>query len=87
MTADKTELVRRLNRVEGQIRGISRMLEEEQSCTDVLMQVAAAKAALHQVGVLILENHAEVCLARALSDSSPQQAAHEIAAILKKFLN
>ena len=67
MAADKAALLRRLRRVEGQIRGITKMVEREQSCTDILTQVAAAKAALHQAGVLILEHHAQTCLAEALA--------------------
>jgi DNA-binding FrmR family transcriptional regulator len=85
-TNQKANLLRRLKRVEGQVRGIGRMVDEEQTCTDILMQVAAAKAALHQVGVLILENHAEACMARALEEGDPQEAAREIAKVLKKFL-
>ncbi len=86
-TNEKADLLRRLRRVEGQIRGIGRMVEEEQLCTDILMQVAAAKAALHQVGVLILENHATLCMARGLSEGEPEEAAREIAQVLKKFFS
>lgn len=85
-TNEKADLLRRLKRIEGQVRGIGRMVEEEQTCTDILMQVAAAKAALHQVGVLILENHSKVCMTRALAEGNPEEAAQEIAKVLKRFL-
>lgn len=86
MSTEKADLLRRLSRVEGQIRGIARMVEEEQVCTDILMQVAAAKAALHQVGVLILENHTHICLTQGLAEGNPQEAAKEVARALKKFI-
>ncbi len=57
--------LRRLNRVEGQIRGIRRMVEEERYCADILSQIAAAQEALRAVGRELLRNHLRHCVARA----------------------
>ncbi len=57
--------LRRLNRVEGQIRGIRRMVEDERYCADILSQIAAAQEALRAVGRELLRNHLRHCVARA----------------------
>ncbi|MGH7903627.1 MAG: metal-sensitive transcriptional regulator [Candidatus Dormibacteraceae bacterium] len=59
---DKEALLRRLNRIEGQVRGVARMVEEDQYCIDVLTQIAAVKAAIDQVGMLLLEDHIKGCV-------------------------
>lgn len=58
----KESLVKRLNRVEGQVRGIRGMIERDVYCNDVLIQIAAAQAALDSVSKLVLENHIRGCL-------------------------
>ena len=59
---DKATLVRRLSRIEGQVRGIARMIEREEYCVDILQQTAALRAALDSVGILILEDHVRGCV-------------------------
>lgn len=61
----KKELVDRLKRIEGQIRGVIRMIEDERNCDEILTQVASLKAALNKIGVLILENHLKICVNKA----------------------
>ncbi|MDF2542090.1 MAG: CsoR family transcriptional regulator [Herbinix sp.] len=58
----KSSLITRLNRVEGQVRGIKGMIEKDQYCDDVLNQIAAAQAALNSISKLVLENHIRGCL-------------------------
>lgn len=60
--ATKSNLVSRLNRVEGQIRGIKGMIEKDTYCDDVLNQIAAAQSALNSVGRLLLEGHMKSCV-------------------------
>ncbi|MFA5524165.1 MAG: metal-sensitive transcriptional regulator [Tissierellales bacterium] len=55
-------VLKRLRRIEGQIKGIQRMVNEEKYCGDILIQVAAARAALNKVGGIILESHMKDCL-------------------------
>ena len=59
---DKEALLARLARIEGQVRGVSRMVNEDQYCIDVLTQINAVKAAIDQVGLLLLEDHIKGCV-------------------------
>ena len=61
-TASKDQLLGRLSRVEGQIRGISKMVEDDRYCTDVLAQITAARNALDKVALGLLDGHARHCL-------------------------
>jgi DNA-binding FrmR family transcriptional regulator len=72
----KTEALARLKKVEGQVRGIQRMIEERRYCIDVVMQLTAAEAALHKVAESILKNHLETCVLSAFrsDDEKDRQA-------------
>lgn len=61
-SATKDQLLTRLRRVEGQVRGISRMVEEDRYCIDVLTQIAAVQAALDKVALGLLDDHAHHCV-------------------------
>ncbi len=61
---DRRAISNRLKRIEGQVRGIQRMVDEGQNCADVLDQISAARTALHNAGVMILAGHANECLLR-----------------------
>ncbi|MEX0684284.1 MAG: metal-sensitive transcriptional regulator [Dehalococcoidia bacterium] len=76
-------LLARLRRVEGQIRGIQRMLEEDRVCEDIVTQLMAARSSLDQVGVRLLEHHVERCLC---SDETPEQAARNMQQALKLWM-
>ena len=67
----KDALVKRLHRIEGQVRGIERMIEEDRYCIDVLTQVAAVKTALEGVAAKLLEDHVTHCVAEALASGVP----------------
>ena len=60
--AEYKDLMHRLNRVEGQIRGIKKMLEEDAYCTDILVQVAAANSALNSFNKVLIANHINTCV-------------------------
>ena len=62
-TATKPDLLKRLNRIEGQVRGVSKMVNGDKYCIDVLTQISAARAALEKVALELLRNHARHCLA------------------------
>lgn len=64
--------VRRLRRIEGQVRGIARMIEEDRYCVDVLQQVHAVKAALLKVESEVLKNHAASCVEDAIQSGDPE---------------
>lgn len=66
-------LLTRLNRVEGQIRGIRRMLQEPRPCVEVLQQLAAAEAALNRISLAIFRHHVDHCIADALEKGEPER--------------
>ena len=61
-TASKDQLLNRLSRVEGQVRGVRKMVEEDRYCIDVLTQVSAVQAALDKIALGLLDGHARVCM-------------------------
>jgi DNA-binding FrmR family transcriptional regulator len=71
-TADKGKLLNRLSRIEGQVRGVSRMVEEERYCIDVLTQIGAIEAALDRVALALIDDHTRNCIAGA---DGPERAA------------
>lgn len=66
--ANKDELLKRLRRAEGQVRGIHRMIEDDTYCIDVLTQVSAATKALESVALALLEDHLSHCVAEAVAE-------------------
>lgn len=71
---DRDAIIKRLRRVEGQIKGIQKMIKEEKTCGDVLIQVSAARSALNSAGGLILENYMKECLKEYLEGESEEEA-------------
>jgi len=61
-TASKDQLLKRLARVEGQVRGVAKMVEEDRYCIDVVTQIAAAQAALDKISLGLLDGHARICM-------------------------
>ncbi|MFI5086378.1 MAG: metal-sensitive transcriptional regulator [Actinomycetales bacterium] len=68
-TSDKAAYLRRLKRIEGQVRGIARMVEEDKYCIDILTQVAAINKALHAVSLGLVEDHIAHCVVGAARES------------------
>ena len=87
---DKAALTRRLNRIEGQVRGITNMVEEDRYCVDILTQLAAVKSALDAVAMQLLENHATGCVQKAIksarSEKAGKDAIDEMLAVVKKLM-
>jgi DNA-binding FrmR family transcriptional regulator len=75
--ADKDALVKRLHRIEGQVRGIERMVEDDRYCIDVLTQIAAVKTALESVAMVILDDHVNHCVAGAMASGDSEAAAEK----------
>lgn len=71
---DKTALLKRLSRAEGQIRGISKMVEDERYCIDIFTQLSAVQSALQTVGRQLLNSHVDSCLKDALRSGDSQAA-------------
>lgn len=82
---DKARLLSRLSRIEGQIRGIARMVEEDRYCVDVLQQIASMQAAADAVAMLLLENHAKGCVAEGLR-AGREERVDEMVGVIRKYL-
>ena len=74
-TPHKEQLLKRLARVEGQVRGISRMIEDDRYCIDILTQLGAVSTALEAVALKVLEEHVQHCVAGALASGDEAEAA------------
>jgi len=87
-TADKEALIRRLHRIEGQVRGIERMVEEDRYCIDVLTQISAVTTALDSLAFVILDDHVNHCVAGALASGDPaaaEEKSQELLAAVHRF--
>jgi DNA-binding FrmR family transcriptional regulator len=85
---DKEALTKRLHRIEGQVRGIERMVAEDRYCIDILTQVGAVKTALESLGFEILEDHVTHCVKDALASGNAETAAaksDELLAAVERF--
>jgi CsoR family transcriptional regulator, copper-sensing transcriptional repressor len=83
---NKKRIQDRLNRLEGQVRGIHRMVDEERYCIDILTQVKAVKAALDRVAVRLLDDHVRHCVADAVRNGDSDEKVDELAATIGRFL-
>jgi len=83
---DKAAVQARLRRIEGQIRGVQRMVEEDRYCIDVLTQVSAVKAALDGVALVLLRDHVGHCVADAVRDGSGEEKVRELTDAIGRFL-
>jgi CsoR family transcriptional regulator, copper-sensing transcriptional repressor len=83
---DKAQLVRRLSRMEGQVRGIARMIEREEYCVDILQQTSALRAAVDAVSVLVLEDHVQGCVRTAAERGEADQYVDEVIDVVRRTL-
>ena len=79
------DLIHRLNRIEGQVRGIRGMIEKDAYCTDILTQVAAVTAALNSFNKVLLANHIKTCVTRDILDGK-KETVDELVHILQKIM-
>lgn len=79
------DLIHRLNRIEGQIRGIKGMVEKDIYCTDILVQVAAVTAALNSFNRVLLENHIKTCVTRDIREGK-EETVDELLVTLQKLM-
>jgi DNA-binding FrmR family transcriptional regulator len=87
-TKDKAALVTRLHRVEGQVRGIEKMVDEDRYCVDILTQISAATTALESLALQILDQHIRHCVAGALAtgdEADAKQKTDELLQAVQRF--
>lgn len=82
---DKDAILKRLKRIEGQVRGLQRMVEEDRYCADVLTQIASVEQALSATGKVILKNHLQTCVTSAVKGASPGEAEKKFDEIVNLF--
>jgi DNA-binding FrmR family transcriptional regulator len=81
------QIINRLSRIEGHIRGIKTMVQESRPCPDVLVQVAAVRGALDRVARIILDEHLTECVARAAKEGNIETEIEELKTALDRFLH
>lgn len=82
---NRKELLTRLSKIEGQIRGIYKMVEDERGCDDLLMQLSAANSSLHSLSCLILEHHIEHCIDSGIESGDTEAAINNLRNSVKQF--
>jgi DNA-binding FrmR family transcriptional regulator len=83
---DRSQLLRRLSRIEGQARGIARMIEREEYCVDILQQTSALRAAVDAVSLLVLEDHVQGCIRTAAERGEAQQYVDEVLDVVRRTI-
>ena len=87
-SATKDQLRRRLARIEGQVRGVQRMVEEDRYCIDVVTQLSAIQAALDKVALGLLDDHARHCMqGKGTHDADPTEQVNELMGAVGRLLN
>lgn len=81
----KEGLLRRLRRIEGQVRGIQKMIEDDRYCVDILTQIAAIKSAVNQVGLSIMEAHTRGCVTDAIEHQAGDVKIDELMDVIRQF--
>jgi DNA-binding FrmR family transcriptional regulator len=82
---DSAALAKRLNRIEGQVRGIGRMIDEDRYCIDILTQVSAVQSALDALALQLLEHHLHGCVQHAVKSGEGDRAITEALQVIRKF--
>ena len=82
---DKEKILQRLRRIEGQIRGVARMIEEDRYCVEVLQQIASMQSAADAVAMILLEDHVKGCVADGLR-SGKEERVEEVVGVIRKYL-
>ena len=85
MDLNRDEMISRLKKIEGQVRGISKMLEEDRYCVDILLQITAARSGLHKIGLALLQNHTKGCVTKAFKEERGDEAIKELMMVLDRF--
>ena len=85
-SANKDALLKRLRRLEGQVRGVQRMVEDDRYCIDVLTQISAIQAALDKVALGLLTDHAEHCVVHGAAAATPEENVEELMAAVARLM-
>lgn len=84
---NKAAVLKRLKRAEGQVRGVARMVENDEYCIDILTQISAAQSALNKVAVELVRDHTKHCMAHATTAKQRQEKADELVNAIDRLLS
>jgi DNA-binding FrmR family transcriptional regulator len=82
----REQVLRRLARMEGQVRGVARMIERDEDCVDVLQQTAALRAAIDSVTMLLMEDHVQGCVTSAVREADAERLTEEVMEVVRRGL-
>jgi DNA-binding FrmR family transcriptional regulator len=85
-SATKDQLLNRLRRVEGQVRGIEGMVEDDRYCIDIVTQISAVQAALDKVALGLLDDHVRHCVVQGRAEGSPEELSDEVMAAVGRLM-
>ncbi len=83
---NKEQILKRLRRIEGQVRGIQKMVEDDKYCIDILTQVSSVSAATQKVGLIVLQDHMNGCIKQALKSGKGQEKVDEVISAVDRFI-
>jgi DNA-binding FrmR family transcriptional regulator len=83
---DKEAILRRLRKIEGQVRGLQQMVEDDRYCLDIVQQITALSAAAREVSVIVLEDHLRGCVANAVREDNAEPVIKEMVTVLSRAL-
>lgn len=85
-TEFKKDILKRLNKIEGQVNGIKKMIDTEKQCGDILTQIAAVRGATNKVGGLLLERYSKDCVLNSINSGDNEKIVENLVATIQKFL-
>lgn len=85
MNETRKDLITRLRKIEGQVKGIQRMIEKEEDCTNILVQIAAVRSAVNKVGGLVLESYSKSCVVKITENSDPEAEIKRLIETIVRF--
>ncbi|KMT21280.1 metal-sensitive transcriptional regulator [Clostridium cylindrosporum] len=85
MKCSKKNIITRLRRIEGQVKGIQRMIENDEDCTEVLVQIAAVRAAINKVGGVVLENYSKNCILKVAENKDAEDEMNKLIDTIVRF--
>jgi len=82
---NKEKITTRLRRIEGQTRGLQRMVEQNKYCVDIMTQISSVQAALEQVSLLLMEDHMRHCVTEAIQQGNGEEKIKEVLSVIKHY--
>ena len=82
---DEQAITNRLKRIEGQVRGLMKMVEDDKTCEEILIQIGSVKAALHKTGQVILEGHLHHCVLDGIRDGKEDETIKKLSSAIEQF--